>query len=144
MTEGKGQERPKEFQYEFHYNREKRILESNDPHIWVEPWKVTREAVNLPILHWGKRKILFQAKAPFEKQEKENHYWIDWELLHVGLGWIDFDPYHFSDLQERTIAVGIIEDCLWQYDGGRNRGNSIVRSVTKSEHLQKLLKAEIQ
>jgi len=143
MTKDPSEMRPKEFKYKFHYNQEKEILESNKPDIWVEPWKVTREAVNLPILHWSNRKILFQAKAPFEEQEKENQYWIDWEILHVGLSWIDFDPYHFSDSEERRIAVEIIEDCLWQYDGSSNRGNSIVRSVTKSHQLQKLLKAEI-
>lgn len=135
--------RPKEFKYKFHYHQEKLILESDDPDVWIEPWKTTREKMYLYFLHWAGRKILFSAIAPYEEDKENDCYWIDWELQHVGRSWLEVDPYVFVSAEERMQAAKIIQECLWQYNSMGNRGKAQVRSVATSEHLEKVLKGEI-
>ncbi len=50
MTKDPSEMRPKEFKYKFHYHQEKLILESNDPDVWIEPWKTAREEMYLYFL----------------------------------------------------------------------------------------------
>ncbi len=133
----------KKFKYKFHYHQEKLILESDDPDVWIEPWKTTREKMYLYFLHWAGRKILFSAIAPYEEDKENDCYWIDWELQHVGISWLEVDPYVFESPEERMQAAKIIQECLWQYNANGNMGRSKVRSVATSEHLEKVLKGEI-
>lgn len=142
MTDDKPQGQAKEFKYKFHYDEEKLILGSDDPEVWVEPWKTTREQMHLYFLHWAGRKILFSAIAPFEEDKENDCYWIDWELQYVGLGWLEVQPYQFKNLEERKRAAEIIEECLWQYNSMSNRGTAKVRTVRRSEHLESVLKGE--
>jgi hypothetical protein len=46
---------------QFHYNKDTRRIESDDPDIFVKPRGGVEEAQSL-VLHWHERKIPFSAK----------------------------------------------------------------------------------